>query len=622
MQEAGGLNAGQVITVSCDTGDDHAVRHMAADVAAAFGGVDILVNAAARPNTGAVVGIEEFDEDEFTEQVNVKVLGYLRCARAVAPSMKASGWGRIINVSGLAARSSGAITGTVRNVAVAAATKNLADELGHHGINVTVVHPGVTVTEKTPEILALRAERAGTSVAEVEKRIGASVSIGRLVTAEEVASVVVFLASPQERGDQRRRDRRRRRRPRARLLLTKPTEPGERMRRSTDRILTTHVGSLQRPAELSRALAAHGQWAPEVLDQLRGAVADVVRRQEETGLDIVDDGEFGKTMWSRYALDRLDGIEARERVPGGEPVFKGRDREQFPGFYAWADANGTLFGYMEDSYFFGQLGTQSVVTGPLRYRPEAVQRDIANLTAALAAGAARLAGPGGVPADGGARQPDGRAGRRALRQPRRPAAGARRRAARGVPGDHRRRVPAAGRRRLGARRLGPQRRTTTWTPTAATRPRASRCSTTRSTGCPPTGSATTCAGAAGTARTPTTCPLAHIADIMLRVNAGAYLVEAANSRHEHEYHLWEDLKLPDGKILIPGVVTHATNAVEHPELVAERITRYTDRLGAENVIAGADCGFGSRIHPELGWAKLAALVEGAALASSRRTAGR
>ncbi len=96
-------------------------------------------------------------------------------------------------------------------------------------------------------------------------------------------------------------------------------------------------------------------------------------------------------------------------------------------------------------------------------------------------------------------------------------------------------------------------------------------------------------------------PLADIADIMLRVNAGAYLVEAANSRHEHEYHLWEDVKLPGGKILIPGVVTHATNAIEHPELVAERITRYADRLGAENIIAGADCGFGSRIHPELGW---------------------
>ena len=194
--EAGELAAGQVIAVSCDTGDDHAVRHMAADVAAAFGGVDILVNAAARVNTGGTAGIEQFDEDEFNEQLNVKVLGYLRCARAVAPSMKASGWGRIVNISGLAARSSGAITGTVRNVAVAAMTKNLADELGHHGVNVTVVHPGMTVTEKTPEILALRAERAGVPVADVEKQLASSVSIGRLVTAAEVASVVAFLASP------------------------------------------------------------------------------------------------------------------------------------------------------------------------------------------------------------------------------------------------------------------------------------------------------------------------------------------------------------------------------------------------------------------------------------------
>jgi NAD(P)-dependent dehydrogenase (short-subunit alcohol dehydrogenase family) len=196
VEEAGGLAGGRVITVSCDTSDDDAVRQMAADVAAAFGGVDILVNAAAETNTGAVVGIEAFDTAEFTGQLNVKVLGYLRCARAVVPSMKASGWGRIINVSGLAARTTGAITGTVRNVAVAAATKNLADELGHHGINVTAVHPGMTVTEKTPQTLALRAERAGITVAEVERQVAGSVSIGRLVTADEVAAVVAFLASP------------------------------------------------------------------------------------------------------------------------------------------------------------------------------------------------------------------------------------------------------------------------------------------------------------------------------------------------------------------------------------------------------------------------------------------
>jgi NAD(P)-dependent dehydrogenase (short-subunit alcohol dehydrogenase family) len=185
-----------VLAVSCDTGDDASVAAMAAAVIDGLGGADILVNAAARANSGAVVGLDGFDIDEFSEQVNVKVLGYLRCARAFAPHMRAAGWGRIINVSGLAARSTGAITGTVRNVAVSALTKNLADELGKDGINVTVVHPGFTVTEKTPANLAERAARAGVTAAEIERRLGATVSIGRLVTAEEVANVVAFLASP------------------------------------------------------------------------------------------------------------------------------------------------------------------------------------------------------------------------------------------------------------------------------------------------------------------------------------------------------------------------------------------------------------------------------------------
>lgn len=186
----------QVLAVSADTGDDESVRAAVRAAAEGLGGVDILVNAAARPNTGAVTGIEKFDAADFSEQLNVKVLGYLRCIREVVPLMRAAGWGRIINISGQAARSTGAITGSVRNVAVAAMTKNLADELGKDGINVNVVHPGVTVTEHTPQTLALRAERAGVSVPEIERRIGASIGIGRLVTAEEVATVVAFLASP------------------------------------------------------------------------------------------------------------------------------------------------------------------------------------------------------------------------------------------------------------------------------------------------------------------------------------------------------------------------------------------------------------------------------------------
>ena len=186
----------RVLAVSVDTADDESVREGMRAVVEGLGGVDILVNAAARPNTGAVTGIEKFDAADFSEQVNVKVLGYLRCIREVVPLMRAAGWGRIINISGQAARNTGAITGSVRNVAVAAMTKNLADELGKDGINVNVVHPGVTVTEHTPQTLALRAERAGVSVPEIERQIGASIGIGRLVTAEEVATVVAFLASP------------------------------------------------------------------------------------------------------------------------------------------------------------------------------------------------------------------------------------------------------------------------------------------------------------------------------------------------------------------------------------------------------------------------------------------
>jgi NAD(P)-dependent dehydrogenase (short-subunit alcohol dehydrogenase family) len=185
-----------VLALACDTGDDASVAAMAAAVTAGLGGADILVNAAARVNSGAAVGIDGFDADEFGEQLNVKVLGYLRCIRALVPHMRDAGWGRVINIGGLAARSSGAITGTVRNVAVAAMTKNLADELGKDGINVTVVHPSVTVTEKTEANLIERAGRAGVTPAEIERRLGAAVSIGRLVTAAEVANVVTFLASP------------------------------------------------------------------------------------------------------------------------------------------------------------------------------------------------------------------------------------------------------------------------------------------------------------------------------------------------------------------------------------------------------------------------------------------
>jgi NAD(P)-dependent dehydrogenase (short-subunit alcohol dehydrogenase family) len=186
-----------VLVCPADTTDDAAVRAMVAEVAGAFGGVDVLVNAAARPASSAPVpALADLADDALRVEVETKVLGYLRCARAVAPHMAAAGWGRIVNVSGLNARISGSLVGSVRNVAVAAMTKNLADELGPAGITVTVVHPGTTVTERTPAMLAERAVREGVPAAEVARRLAAATSIGRLVTAEEVADVVTFLASP------------------------------------------------------------------------------------------------------------------------------------------------------------------------------------------------------------------------------------------------------------------------------------------------------------------------------------------------------------------------------------------------------------------------------------------
>jgi NAD(P)-dependent dehydrogenase (short-subunit alcohol dehydrogenase family) len=190
-QEVANVSGRRVIWAVADTGDDAAVRAMVAKVTSQLGGIDILVNAAATPATRA-----PFTDDDLEREVNVKVRGYLRCARAVAPQMAERGWGRIINISGLAARQSGNVVGTIRNVAVVGMTKNLADELGSQGINVTVVHPGFTRTESTPDAMAAMAQARGTNVEQLEHRLEEAVSIGRLVTAEEVAAVVAFLASP------------------------------------------------------------------------------------------------------------------------------------------------------------------------------------------------------------------------------------------------------------------------------------------------------------------------------------------------------------------------------------------------------------------------------------------
>ena len=190
---------GRTITpIVCDTSNDESVKAAMRDAVAALGGgVDILVNCAATASgQAAPPTLAEITDDNYWGDMNVKVLGYLRTARELAPTMIAQGWGRIINVSGLGARQAGSLLTSMRNVSVAALTKNLADQLGPHGINVTVVHPGLTRTEATPGVIKWRAETTGRSEAEIEKQMAEANVIRRFVDAEDIASVVTFLASP------------------------------------------------------------------------------------------------------------------------------------------------------------------------------------------------------------------------------------------------------------------------------------------------------------------------------------------------------------------------------------------------------------------------------------------
>jgi len=187
----------RVIAALADTGDDAAVKSMVADVVARLGRVDILVNAAAEPSgQREVPKPTNTPREMLDEHINIKVMGYLRTAREVAPYMARQKFGRIINVSGLGARRTGNTVGSIRNVAVVALSKNLADELSSSGINVTTVHPGMTRTEKVDEMIKQRAAAEGVSFSEIEKRMASDVLIGRLPTAKELAQVIVFLASP------------------------------------------------------------------------------------------------------------------------------------------------------------------------------------------------------------------------------------------------------------------------------------------------------------------------------------------------------------------------------------------------------------------------------------------
>ena len=393
------------------------------------------------------------------------------------------------------------------------------------------------------------------------------------------------------------------------------------MRRSTERILVSHAGVLPRSEELQRLFAAGPAEQAAFTAALPGAVADVVARQVAAGIDIVNDGEISKRgLFIGYIRDRMTGfsqvaVPTADFRPRHAPVW-GRDLRDFPGFYA--TGHGGFPSQNLASIGFGGAGedasvTEYVCTGPLRYTGAAdVRADIDRLTAAVAAhgvqGFLPAITPGTV--------------EHWLRNEYYPDEESFLEAVADVLHEEYKAITDAGLvlqvddpdlpdgwqmfpdmtvpeyRRYAALRVEALNHALRGIPAEQVRHHI-------------------CWGSHhGPHRDD--IPLRDIVDLFLAVPAGCYSIEAANPRHEHEWAVWQDVKLPDGATLMPGVVGHSTDIIEHPELVAQRLTRYADLVGAENVIAGTDCGLGGRVsHPEIVWAKLEDLAAGARLASSR-----
>lgn len=380
------------------------------------------------------------------------------------------------------------------------------------------------------------------------------------------------------------------------------------MQRSEDRILTTHVGSLIRPPEIREYEEARKEQRrldeDEYQKLLKDLVRDVVNRQLDAGIDIVNDGEYGKSSWSAYFMERISGFETRQEQL--RPVqWLGRDVERFPEFFK-----------EEMPVAFSGLPTE-VCVAPISYSDHgSIRRDIENLkSAAGELDPGRLFLTSVAPASTAyssvnefypSEEEFVFAIAEALREEYLAVYNA------GLllqvddavlanmydalvekdDNEYRKwaelRIEALNH----ALRDIPEDRV-----------RYHVCF--------------------GSWHVPhvADAPLGEIVDLILRVKAQSYSIEAANPRHEHEWRVWEQVNLPPGKILIPGVVTHHSITVEHPRLVADRIMRFARIVGRENVIAGTDCGFAQsyqlqRVHPEVMWAKLKALVEGARLASS------
>jgi 5-methyltetrahydropteroyltriglutamate--homocysteine methyltransferase len=380
------------------------------------------------------------------------------------------------------------------------------------------------------------------------------------------------------------------------------------LKRSSDRILTTHVGSLPRPPDLLDVVQAKEQGKP--VDErahaarLRTAVGEIVRKQIDLGIDVIDDGEFGKPSFVSYVNDRLGGFEVDTQVPRGSPWSSSREAKSFPEFYAEGHA--------------AARQNHMVCTAPVTYRGMAqLQIDIDNLKSALDGGKpAEVFMPAISPTSAADWQRNGYykteeeylfAIADALRE------------------EYEAIVEAGFLLQVDDPHL-----VTYWIKEpdltiaqcrkwAEVRVEALNHALRN---IPPEKIRHhTCYGINMGPRIHD-MELKDIVDIILKIRAGAYSFEAANPRHEHEWKVWETARLPPDKVLIPGVISHSTVLVEHPELVAERISRYAKVVGRENVIAGGDCGFatfaGSKeVHPSIVWAKFKSLVDGAKIASKQ-----
>jgi len=379
------------------------------------------------------------------------------------------------------------------------------------------------------------------------------------------------------------------------------------MKHSVDRILTTHAGSLPRPSELIDLVKNGDSNAMEQAtnaEQLRSAVGEIVRRQHALGIDVIDDGEYGKPSFVSYINERLGGYEVDTRAGPRNQWLSSREGRSFPEFYAQTHPASTH--------------THMICTGPITYKGHAqLKRDIANLKSALKGVPVEEAF---MPAISPSNIEDWQKNAYYKSQEQYVFA-----IAEAMREEYMAIVDAGFLVQIDDPRLvtyyiiHPEASIEDCRKWAQLRIAALNHALRD---IPPEKIRFhTCYGINMGPRIHD-MELKDIVDLILTIRAGAYSFEAANPRHEHEWKVWKQVKLPDGKILIPGVISHSTILVEHPELVADRIIRYAEIVGRENVIAGSDCGFatfaGSKeVHPSIVWAKLKALSEGARIASKQ-----